>query len=251
MCKYRSIASSFANTKNINKPNEDYYLCDDKNGIYILVDGVSRDKINGIYPNPSPALEVSKLFVNEAYDYIVRYQNLYDRNEYLLQKAMINGNSAIKAYNECYMWENDFFPGTVGIIVFLKEGKLYYSYIGDCYGILIGKQKRIFTKCQTKEIARHKKEYSSIEIRNDICNNVKHPCAYGVLNGDVRAKDFMISGVINTKAYDEVILCSDGFSDVVTQFSGLEMKEMSIEEMNEAGNLQDDKTIIQIKVKNE
>lgn len=71
MVKYKSTSVSIINSKNINKPNEDFYLCDDDRGIYLLVDGVSRDKINGIYPNPSPSFDVSKLFVKSVYKFLL------------------------------------------------------------------------------------------------------------------------------------------------------------------------------------
>ena len=36
MVKYTSSAITIKNCKDINKPNEDYYFCDDDKGIYIL-----------------------------------------------------------------------------------------------------------------------------------------------------------------------------------------------------------------------
>ena len=66
--KYRVETATKKNTKEFDKPNEDYFLVDRNNGIFIILDGVTRDKIDGIYPDPSPACEVSKIFIDKAYN---------------------------------------------------------------------------------------------------------------------------------------------------------------------------------------
>lgn len=109
MIKYKSSSISIINSKNINKPNEDYYFCDDERGIYLLVDGVSRDKINGIYPNPSPALDVSKLFVKSAYSFLL--ENISENANILdlLYNAIKKGNDEINEYNSRKEWIDSFF----------------------------------------------------------------------------------------------------------------------------------------------
>ena len=165
MVKYKSSSKSIGNKKNINKPNEDYFLCDDERGIYILVDGVSRDKINGIYPNPSPSFDVSKIFVESTHKFLVANINKKVDISHLLNIAVKKGNDEIKKYNKHKDWIDDFFPGTVGIVIILQNHKLFFAYIGDCYGLVVNKSKKLFTKCQTKKIAEHKKEFSAYEIR--------------------------------------------------------------------------------------
>jgi hypothetical protein len=51
----RIVARSASKPNNLNyyKPNEDYIIVDDINQIYIICDGVTRDLINGKYPEPS------------------------------------------------------------------------------------------------------------------------------------------------------------------------------------------------------
>lgn len=204
--RYISSCGTIKNTKIYDKPNEDFVLCDDERNIYILLDGVSRDKVNGKYPNPSPAREVTELFAREAYDYLKKNNSQYDLEQ--IKKAFIKGNEAIESYNIKY---NDFLPGTVGIICIIDEDRLFYGYIGDCYGRLISKGEiKIFTKCQTREIAIHKKEFSSREIRNKICNNPRHPYAYGVLTGQKEAMEFVVLGECSLTNDDMVFLSSDG-----------------------------------------
>lgn len=257
MMKYKSEAVTIQNGKGINKPNEDYYLNDDDRGIYILVDGVSRDKIGGIYPNPSPAFHVSRLFTETVYAFLadrLTEGGLPDgslsedgqRISELLPCAVKKGNDAVRAYNSQTRWENDFLPGTVGIAAVVKHGRLYYAYIGDCIGLVVNGGKHLFTSCQTEKIAAHKKEFTAFEIRNRICNNTQHPYSYGVWNGDPRAMDFLRCGEIELDPEDRILLCSDGFSDVMERFAGEELYQMEMEQLTAASSSQDDRTMIRI-----
>ncbi len=244
----RSISISLTNCKQINKPNEDAYLCDDDRGIYILMDGVSRDKINGIYPNPSPSFEVSKIFIQAAYKYFIEHCDT-ECPEKLLYNMFNNGNKLIKDYNNKQRWENNFYPGTVGVITIIKEDIMYYAYIGDCGGSVINKQKQTFTRCQTELITKNKGQFSSIEIRNIICNNKEHPYSYGVLNGDIRALDFVEYGYIKLLPEDKVFLYSDGFVDVMNDLSAEVLYTISLKDAIKYSKGLDDKTLIIIEGK--
>ncbi len=242
--KFISESVTYPNRRWADKPNEDYYLCDDERQIYILVDGVSRDKIGGIYPNPSPSREVSEIFVNIVYDYLKLHSQ-----HFLLQEAINKGNNEIAKYNERIKWENDFLPGTVGIVAVIRDKTMYYCYIGDCYGLKISRtgDKTFFTECQTKLIAKYGKNFTAYEIRNKICNNKEHPYSYGVLNGDASAMDFVVSGMIEIDNDEKIILCSDGFDDLVKNYSAPELYKMSLEEMRDKSENRDDKTLITVR----
>lgn len=221
---YISTCGTLKNTRIYDKPNEDFVLCDDERNIYILLDGVSRDKVNGKYPNPSPAREVSELFAIEAYDYLKGSYGQYGIEK--IKESFVKGNEAIENYNVKY--NNDFLPGTVGIICIIDKNRLFFGYIGDCYGRLIRNNKVvIFTKCQTEKISIHRKEFSSSEIRNEICNNIKHPYAYGVLTGQKEALDFVVLGEYSLDNVDMVILSSDGMEPFL---SSLSRKDFMIKE---------------------
>lgn len=241
--EFISDSVTFQNSRWADKPNEDYFICDDENQLYILVDGVSRDKIEGVYPNPSPAREVSVLFANAVYDYL-----MFNHEHALLKEAVKIGNNKIAQFNEKIKWENNFLPGTVGIVAMIEHRKMYYCYIGDCYGLKIKKtdKKIFFTECQTKQIARHREKFTAYEIRNQICNNKEHPDAYGVLNGDIRAFNFVVQGETEIQEDDRIILCSDGFEDLVTRYSALDLYNMPLKEMYNKSKNKDDKTLIRI-----
>ena len=244
MKKYKSRVISIRNVKDINKPNEDYFFCDDVHGVYIIVDGVSRDKKHGVYPNPSPAADVSKIFVNSAYDYYKNnYANIDDIYKVLFN-MMRYGNEKIKLYNSLGNWDDGFLPGTVGIIGIIKGSKFSYIYIGDCYGFVINKSKKTFTSCQTEQIIQHKREFDSRTIRNIICNNKDHPYSYGVLNGDERAMGFLEYGEINLHSSDKLFLCTDGFYDALDIISAPELYNIELEKINQYSSNTDDKTLI-------
>lgn len=246
-----SIGITQKNQRGNDKPNEDFYLMDDKNGIYIIVDGVSRDRENGVYPNPSPAAEVSQLFVQKAYDYLKNHIKEEENIEELIFRAMAVGNDEIALYNQRQKWADDFYPGTVGIIACLKREHFYYGYIGDCYGVYLNLNRRytnVFTKCQTEKIALHKKEFTSYEIRNVICNNMEHPYSYGVLNGNKAALDFVEIAMFPIYNNDRILLCTDGVADALKGLLSRKIYGISLEDILRISKETDDKTIISIKV---
>lgn len=59
-------------------------------------------------------------------------------------------------------------------------------------------------RCQTEKIIQNKGEFSSIKIRNEICNNKGHHYSYGVLNADKRALDFIEYGVAKIFEKDKI-----------------------------------------------
>lgn len=248
--KYFVETATKRNTKSFYKPNEDDTFVDSENGIFILLDGVSRDKINGIYPNPSPSYEVSEIFAKKVYSYMRKRISLEDDYLKIIKDAFKEGNSEIKKYNQLY--KDEFLPGTVGIIAIIKRNQLFYGYIGDCIGILANRTiKKEFTKCQTKLVHEHKKEFTANQIRQDICNNVQHPYAYGVLDGREGALNFVVTGQINLDKYQKMILLTDGLEEVA--------KKIPLEELisSNAGELissklcetsTDDKTVIIVRI---
>ncbi len=238
------------NTKQLDKPNEDIIFCDLEKNIYILLDGVSRDNENGKYPNPSPALDTTQILVTEIYNNIL----LYDFKENNLSDIILN--SIQKANDKVHLYNEDknlpFDAGAVGIIAIIYNNYFYYAYIGDCFGrILYHNKIFVFTECQTKLVSQHKQEYTTYEIREVICNNIYHPCGYGVLNGDKRAINFVKTGKINLSNVEQIILTSDGMEDFISKCPINFLKSLDASKLLEAAVLnqnekQDDRSIIKI-----
>lgn len=243
-------SGTIKNTKSIDKPNEDLMLCDVNNDIYILLDGVSRDRVNDRYPHPSPAVEVTEILKDEIHKHILLYNQQGENILENILRAIKYANDKVRGYNEEKRLL--FAAGAVGIVVLICNDVLYYAYIGDCYGRLIYEnQIEIFTECQTELINKHKKEFTSKTIREEICNNPTHPYAYGVLNGDKRAINFIRTGIVNLTDVEQIILSSDGMEAFLERCSLKMLKEELVSNLLENAVLennefQDDRTIIKI-----
>lgn len=123
-------------------------------------------------------------------------------------------------------------------------------HIGDYSGrVITGHEVKLFTICQTSNITKYRKEYTAYEIRNVICNNIKHPCGYGVLNGDEGAMAFIQTGSINIGSIDQVILSSDEMEDYLLQMPVNVIREKDAQwlldnAMKFNDKLQDDRSVI-------
>ena len=232
------------NTKSDDKPNEDYAYFDQEHAIGMLLDGVSRDKEAGKYPVPSPSAIATKIFADSV---LVNGKKHSDIDLDSLQKIISAANKEVKAYNG--QLKHRFPAGTVGIIFYIKKNVFHYAYIGDSYAAIIrDNSRRVFTECQTEEVIKHKREFSSDEIRFDICNHISHPCGYGVWDGNPDAMNFVKYGSIQLKPRDIILLYSDGLCDEISLKSDTEIVRERVTDLfsdcPENGN--DDRTCLKI-----
>ena len=88
------------NTRDFSKPNEDFLLADKENGIFILLDGITR--VHAEYdeiPGYSAASEVNQLFCHAVYEHIKT--NLTKRDiRKVITSAIILGNQKITRFRE-------------------------------------------------------------------------------------------------------------------------------------------------------
>ena len=201
---YKVASFTQKNNKAPDKPNEDLSFFDEVSGFVLILDGVSRDRESGIYPNPSPAVEAASIIKEKSFEYFLANKN---KDENVLFHSAQYANKEVEKYN--IVRRLDFAAGAVGIFGWLLGDSFQYVYIGDCYGrVLYDGNVSCFTKCQTEQISKHVKEFSARFVRNEICNNPSHPYGYGVINGVKDAKYYMRSGVIND--FDRILLSTDG-----------------------------------------
>ena len=207
------------NSKSDDKPNEDVGYYKPEHCVGVLLDGVSRDKENGKYPSPSPATIATEIFATEILNQASQFEQI-SLNE--LQSIIVKANEKVKEYNE--ILQHRFPAGTVGVVFSISKNIMNYAYIGDSYAFVIRDNKRrIFTECQTTEVTKHKREFTSDEIRFEICNHITHPCGYGVWDGNLAAMDFVKYGSIQLKQDDVIYFYSDGLAE--------EMEKLNIEEL--------------------
>lgn len=235
--KLRSEWITLKNTKRADKPNEDLTYCNDDEKLYIVLDGVSRDAENGKYPNPSPAAEITELFMNCCVEDIKKqvYGEVDDGAAdclvfSVLKEAVFDANEKAREFNRTL--GHRFPAGTVGIICWSKGERLYYIYLGDCTAELIrGDQKYEITSKQTTNIMLHKKEYTSDQIRFEICNNILHSCGYGVWDGNIGANDFLVTGSIRLETGDVILLYSDGAEMSLDGVTIKKQKELPLDQL--------------------
>lgn len=233
------------NTKSVDKPNEDYAFFDQEYFVGMLLDGVSRDKEAGKYPIPSPSAIATKIFADSV---VTNSKSYTDIGLGEIQDIISAANKDVLIYNK--QLKHRFPAGTVGIVFSISKSMLHYAYIGDCYAAVIrDNNRRVFTECQTAEVIKHKREYTSDQIRFDICNHV-HSCGYGVWDGNPNAMDFVKYGSIKISKGDVIFLYSDGLADEVASKSNDELTRFLVSELftstPENGN--DDRTCLKISV---
>lgn len=247
-----NIVTGTRKNRTIDKPNEDFFFSSEEAKLFVIADGITRDRENGVYPNPSPSREAAQKFCKIVGGIIETNSGLPS-----LKVAFINANNEIKKLNKDY--QGYFLPGTVGIAVLIKERILCFASIGDCIGIILRNGEKIrFNRKQTEALRNCGQKISPEVIRMNICNNKNHSLGFGAFNGDVNAVDFIEDGMINLENGDKVILISDGLEILLENYDIAEvMTKNTIEEVfdlveNIESNLglrTDDKTAIIFDVK--
>lgn len=112
------------NTEQKDKPNEDLVFYDLYRKIFILLDGVSRDNINGKYPYPSPAVDIVEIIKSSIFFELSKRLQKDNNN---VVNAILKANGKVKEYNKTH---NLRFPaGAVGIVGVIDKDIFYYSYI--------------------------------------------------------------------------------------------------------------------------
>lgn len=229
------------------KPNEDNIWVDSERNIFLVVDGVSRDRINGVYPHPSPSAILTAAFVD------------YCKSNYTTDCSLTtlfqNANNQIWKINESYV--GDFKPSLVALILRFKENIIEWVSIGDCIGVLIKNgTMEIFNTKQTERLRKSDRKFDSKTIRTDICNNPEHSLAYGVLDGNKNANSFLEYGEFNVEKNDVILALTDGlemiakpeFTTIIIT-SNVHQIVLLAEQIEREQNIRtDDKTIIKIEI---
>ncbi|MCL2565926.1 MAG: hypothetical protein FWE24_09000 [Defluviitaleaceae bacterium] len=241
--KFNAESISIQNTMYLDKPNEDFYICDNENGIYIILDGVSRDVIEGKYPNPSPAQQVSEIFAIKVQEYLQKELkgNVSDFQT-VVKDAMSFGNECISRFNSQGIYS--FPPGTVGIILLIRGKNAYFGFIGDCIGKIVSFDNIVtFTKDQTEGVALYRSKYTQQEIRAKICNNPNHPAGYGVLNGTKAALGFIETGHFELSGDKKILLYTDGFEETMDSLSLHQFYNISLKNAEDLAIPKDNKPL--------
>ena len=242
--------------RQLQKPNEDRLLCDPDNGIFIVLDGVTRVHAEYIEnPYESAAADVAEQFLGAVYEEIL--QRLHEPEpEALLRAAIHTANNKLATYraqkNEA-QW--GFYPSAAGVITLLRDNTLYYAAAGDCIGVLLrGSGKQLFG-CQWQLEAVDTLQLTKQERYSRYCNHPDHPLSYTVFNGDAFVGDTVIYSWLDLHRGDTVLLATDGLSDHLKYEEIAKLRSQTPAEMLDAsacydhppfGTYADDKTVIKL-----
>lgn len=220
------------NGREVPKPNEDRLFFDEKNGVFMLLDGVTRpDKEYIEAPGESAVGDIGDIVIDVAYRYIIDHLNESDP-EKILRGAVGAANLLIKEYRQRKTEQEwGYLPSTIGIICLLRGRTLYYVCAGDCLGMLIRRGTKIlFGKEWTLE-AVDMLRMSKAERYAKYCNHPENTLSYTVFNGDDLVVDNLEYSYLDLHEGDTVILSSDGICNYLKYEKSATVLSQTPEEM--------------------
>ena len=189
---------------------------DEKNSLFILLDGVTR--VHSEYderPYKSASAEVGDIFIDEL---VANISDNIDHPdpEFILTNAIRSANAKIKTYRDQKSKSDwDFYPATLGVVGLVRGNVLYYVGIGDCLCVLIrNNAKMLFGKEWTLE-ALDKLAVTKTERYGEYCNHTENALSYTVFNGDDEVMAGISCSFIDLHKGDVLFIASDGISDYI------------------------------------
>jgi serine/threonine protein phosphatase PrpC len=184
---------------------------------------VTRNLIDGKYPDPSPSYLAARTFAESVHRNILL--NLYSNNPFQnLTDAINYGNYGIAELNsDRIKARQKILPGTVGVVAQIIRDEMYCTYLGDCsvWRFRNNKVERI-TNSQTQKIKQQSYFLAPITVREDFYNNPKNPFGYGVFTGEEESLYFLEKAITDIQKGDVLMLTTDGM-DLIFQSDNLIM----------------------------
>lgn len=241
-------------------PVEDVYSINNKEDIFVVADGVTRDSCTHLpntdtlfgkikfawdYPRPSPAKMAADIFTKSFFESM----KCFNDGEKAILESFDIANTAISDLNKnlgiTYVRDycvNDY-AGCVGAgIAKHKDGSISWGYVCDC-GVAIfdgGGELRFRTendgpnkydsfiwKDKRLQNTDWKNPFARTIVRRDYRNNPNEENSFGVLNGESAAMHYVKTGTNEIKPGEHLIVYSDGLENVIfsDEFSNLVRKK--------------------------
>ena len=218
------------NSKEI-KPLEDFLICDEENGVFIVTDGVSQSAEDYVgitgKSDAGMAAEIAARAVHEA---------LLGSED--PQKAFSDGVcEAIARVAEYNRTAKASYPPACCLVAgCIRNDRLHFAYMGDSVIFLLrGSAKIQLAEQQTGAIALYQRMSAEPMPKREryerITNNIRSPLGYGVILGDMRAMDFLRTASIGLEPGDRVIISSDGLDKFLLYTPAEQIRMLSPEEM--------------------
>ena len=229
--KWTVRSAGTKNNRAAYKPNEDYYIADSENGIFIVADGVTMsagDYIEGAEKSAAGmSAEIAATSIREA----------------LLTEADAEAglrNGLRLAVERCMAMQKEYpteYPACAVLVACcIRNGKIYCGYMGDSQAfVLRGNARIMLTERQT---ARLNSYYAANGNRPDkryiydhITNHIEHPLCYGVVMGDMRTMDLLSISSMALETGDRVVVTTDGLETYLLYTRLDEIRRKTPEEM--------------------
>jgi len=217
-------------------PQEDYLLISKRYPIFIVADGVTLEaNQEGLYPNPSGAGEIARIFSEGA---LAEAERLYDTfSDDTMLEVFQCGNRAGGEYNRAQgksketsnFFDFDMFAATAAIVI-AKGANVYWGTMCDSFVAQFGNDgRRVFRSPEcwsAPRITKHtEKEWSAFsekeqrqELRRVYRNGVDgegNPIGYGVITGEEEAMKYVRCGLLDAHNRDLFLIYTDGFEHYI------------------------------------
>ena len=214
---FKTECASVPNTRiELKKPNEDRFFVDEKNGVIILLDGVTR--VHSEYderPYESASAEVGEIFIKTAYGFIVDNINSSDPESVILGAISFANEKLREFRDKKSVSEWNFYPATLGFVGLIRDNILYYVGVGDCMGVIIRRKAKIILGKEWSVEALDKLNITKNQRYGLYCNHPENPLSYTVFNGDDSVVTELDCSFVDLHAGDILFVVSDGIADYV------------------------------------
>lgn len=211
--------------------NEDFYICNKEENIYVVADGITRQEGYADADYSLSAVFTQKFCEQLRGDLAKNLKKSVSDIPSLMRKAFVRSSMATmsklnddpfyaekhgKAHKLAIQKGAYFEPvGCVCAVAVIENGTLYYGHVGDCGMALVRNgQLILLTHSQTYyAFGIDKVERDREKLYRDYVNVENNPHGYGVVNGDERVKSYFHVTSTELQSGDVVYLMSDGVFD--------------------------------------
>lgn len=228
--KYTAQSAVQKNSKDF-KPLEDFLICDEENGVFIVTDGVSQaaEDYEGLVgkSDAGMAAEIAARAVHEA---LLGAENPRQALSDGVREAIVR----VAEYNRTA--KASYPPACCLVAGCIRDDRLHFAYIGDSVIFLLrGNAKIQLAEQQTAALGHYRRvsgePWSKRDCYERITNHIENPLGYGVILGDMRAMDFLRIASVPLEPGDRVIVSSDGLDKFLLYTQAEQLRQLAPEEM--------------------
>lgn len=211
--KWTVQSAGAKNNRAAYKPNEDYFMADSENGVFIVADGVTmsaNDYVEGA--EMSAAGMVAEIAVKSVHEALLNETDaetgLRSGLRLAVERCMTLQKRIPTEYPAC----------AVLVACCIRDGRIHCGYMGDSQAfVLRGNARIMLTERQTARLnayyAANGNRPDKRYIYDNITNNINHPLCYGVVMGDMKSMDLLSVSSMMLEPGDRVIVTTDGLED--------------------------------------